>query len=77
MELDPETIRKLAKLTLETKPKEISCDDWLHRVGEYVEVRQAGGDLDERLRVVERHAAECRSCAEELEVLRGMLGEGG
>ena len=73
MELDPETIRKLAKMTLETKPKEISCEDWLHRVGEYVEA--GGAKLDERLEVVERHASECPSCQEELEALKGLLEE--
>ena len=76
MQLDPETIRKLAKLTLETKPKEISCDDWIHRVGEFVEA-EGRPDLDERLRVVDRHAADCPSCAEELEALRGLLGGDG
>ena len=73
MQLDPETIRKLAKLTLETKPDEISCDDWVHRVGEYVEASQRGEDLDERLKVVDTHAEHCKSCAEELDALRGMI----
>ena len=50
MQLDPETIRQLAKLTLENRPKEISCEDWLHRVGEYVEHTRRGDELDERLR---------------------------
>lgn len=75
MQLDPETIRKLAKLTLETRPGEISCDDWVHRVGEYVEASRRGEELDERLRVVERHGHDCPSCAEELRVLREMLEE--
>lgn len=76
MKLDPETIRRLAKLTLETKPDEITCDDWVHRVGEYVEAKRSGGDLDARLRVVEEHASSCTSCSEELEALRGLLEEG-
>ena len=75
MELDPETIRKLAKLTLETKPDEISCDDWVHRVGEYVEARRRGDTLDARLQVVDKHAEHCASCAEELDALREMLEE--
>ena len=74
MKLDPETIRKLARMTLETRPEEISCEDWVHRVGEYVEA--AGKEeLGERLRVVERHAAKCTSCAEELAALRALLDE--
>jgi len=76
MPLDPETIRRLAKLTLETKPTELSCEDWIHRVGEYVEATRRGAPLDERLRLVERHAAECASCEEELATLRTLLEEG-
>lgn len=77
MQLDPETIRKLAKLTLETKPEEINCEDWIHRVGEYVERTRRGEPLDERLRVVEQHGQQCRSCGEELEALRALLGDEG
>ena len=73
MNLDPETIRKLAKMTLETKPEHISCEDWIHRVGEYVEAQRSGTPMDERLRVVEHHTVECKSCAKELEVLRDIV----
>jgi len=75
MPLDPETIRRLARLTLETRPHELSCEDWIHRVGEYVEATRSGAALDERLRLVEQHAAECPSCEEELETLRRLLNE--
>lgn len=75
MKLDPETIRKLAKLTLETKPDEITCDDWVHRVGEYVEAKERGEELEERLRLVETHTEQCTHCAEELEALRDILEE--
>jgi len=59
----------------ETQPDEISCDDWVHRVGEYVEAQRRGDPLDERLLVVDKHTEECTSCAEELDALRGMLDE--
>ena len=77
MELDPETIRKLAKMTLETKPEEISCEDWVHRVGEYVEATRKGETLDARLRVVEQHGKDCRSCGQELEALKAVLEDEG
>lgn len=73
MSLDPELIRKLAKTTLDTKPKEISCEDWVHRVGEYVEAVAGDAEVDERLAIVERHAAECPSCADEMEILRDLV----
>ena len=76
MKLDPEIIRRLARLTLDTKPDELSCEDWIHRVGEYVEATRSGTKLDDRLRLVERHAAECPSCERELETLRKLLEDG-
>lgn len=75
MPLDPETIRKLARMTLESRPEGVSCSDWIHRVGEYVEATRRGAALDERLREVERHAALCPTCGEELAVLRALLEE--
>jgi len=75
MPLDPEKIRKLARLTLETRPEGICCGDWIHLVGEYVEATRRGRVLDERLLVVERHAKACRSCAAELEALRRLVAE--
>ena len=75
MALDPEKIRKLARMTLETRPEEICCGDWIHVVGEYVEATRRGRVLDERLLVVERHVNACRSCAAELEVLRKLVAE--
>ena len=75
MALDPEKIRKLARMTLETRPADICCGDWIHLVGEYVEATRRGRALDERLLVVERHAKACPSCAAELEVLRKLVAE--
>ena len=75
MPLDPEKIRKLARMTLETRPEGICCGDWIHLVGEYVEAKRSGRELDERLLVVERHAKTCRSCADELEVLRKLVAD--
>ena len=73
MQLDPETIRKLAKMTLRTKPNELSCEDWVHMVGEYVEATKQGTTLSERQAMVAEHAKDCFSCREELEVLRQLL----
>jgi hypothetical protein len=75
MTLDPDKLRKLARLTLETRPPEIGCGDWIHRVGEYVEATRQGRALDERLLAVERHAKACPSCAVELEALRKLVAE--
>lgn len=76
MELDPETIRRLAKLTLSTRPEELSCDDWVHLVGEYVEATESNAELTPRQKLVELHAEGCVSCQAELQALREILGNG-
>lgn len=75
MPLDPDTIRRLARMTLEARPDDVACADWIHRVGEYVEAQQRGQPLDERLQQVERHTRLCRVCAKELELLRALVEE--
>jgi hypothetical protein len=75
MKLNPDDIRRLARFTLDSKPDELTCDEWLHRVGEYVEAGAAGGSLSERHEQVARHVDACPSCAQELEVLRDLLRE--
>jgi hypothetical protein len=75
MQLDPETIRKLAKITLATRPDELSCEDWVHMVGEYVEASRRGAPLDDRHRLVANHTEECASCKQELDALRSLLDD--
>lgn len=73
MKLDPEDIRRLARFTLQSKPEELSCEDWLHSVGEFVEAERAGTPLEERHRLVAKHVEACSACAQELEALRELL----
>ena len=70
MKLTPEDIKRLAKLTLATRPEELSCEDWLHAVGEYVERDRDGVAPCERMQAVARHAELCPECADELEALK-------
>jgi len=74
MKLDPEEIKKLARMTLGSKPADVSCEDWIHMLGEYVEAAQSGGDLTtERMRIVWQHAQDCPPCMDELEALRPVV----
>ncbi len=74
MKLDPEDIRKLAKMTLDAKPEAVSCDDWVHMVGEYVEGARNGEDLaTERMRTVWEHAKDCPPCMDELHALEKLI----
>lgn len=75
MKLDPEDIRRLARFTLQSKPEELSCDDWVHMVGEFVEAEKTGGELSERHQLVAKHVEACGTCAQELETLRDLLAE--
>ena len=75
MKLNPDDIRRLAKFTLENGPDEVTCEEWLHLVGEYVERKHAGEPEDERTQRVARHVQKCTHCAEELELLEGLLGD--
>ena len=69
MKLDKQKLARLAEMTLNTRPDEISCDDWLELVSEYLEAVKTGKDIPDRLTEVRRHADTCPECAEELRAL--------
>lgn len=69
MKLDKQKLETLARLTLSTRPDEITCDEWLDLVAEYAEAVKAHCQPPERLAVVERHTAMCPECLEELQAL--------
>lgn len=70
MKLNPDEIARLAKKTVEAKPAYVTCEDWIHMVGEYVEARgQEGAVLSERMLIVREHARDCPDCQAELKLL--------
>lgn len=73
MKLSPEDIRKLAKMTLRTRPADMTCEEWVHAVGEFVEATRGGAEPPEELRDVLTHAEDCPECMDELEALRALL----
>ncbi len=73
MKLNPDDIRRLAKFTLESGPDEVTCEQWLHMVGEYVEAEQRGEADGPAHAQVAKHVAACTHCAEELALLRELL----
>ena len=75
MKLTPDEIRRLAKLTLATKPEGLSCEDWIQQVGEYVEATSRGDEPSESMRAVEEHALRCPPCMEELEAMRKLIAD--
>ena len=77
MKLDPEDIKKLARMTLQSRPADMTCEEWVHCVGEYVEATRDGAEPPEELRAVLVHAEDCPECMDELEALRALLAEEG
>ena len=59
MKLDHEKYRKLAGFLLKTRPEEMSCDEWIDRVGEYAERVLAGRPIPASLDEVVRHIEHC------------------
>lgn len=70
MRLTNEQLKALAEATLSVRPDEIGCDEWLDRVGEYLELTLRGEAVPERLRPVAEHVGLCPECREEFEAMR-------
>ena len=75
MKPELEKYRDLARFILETRPEELTCDEWLDRVGAYAEAALEGRPVPPSLDLVRQHMELCPDCAEEfralLEALRG------
>jgi anti-sigma factor RsiW len=59
----------LAQVLLLTKPEELTCDQWLEEVPEYVELHATGQEIPKRFSLLEHHLAICPECAEELKAM--------
>ena len=75
MKLSREQQKILAKMALATQPQELTCEEWLDRVGRYVEIVVAGKPVPPELSPVEEHLALCPECSEEFEALRRALSD--
>lgn len=56
-----------------TKENELSCDECLHRLSEFVEHKLQELQLDQALKDVEEHLATCGDCKEECERIRAAV----
>ena len=73
MKPDPESIKALLAATLETRPQEIDCLEWLDKADGYAELRKRGEAIPEDLELVHHHLAVCPECTEEFEALLDLL----
>ncbi len=78
MNIDPQGLRQLLKLTANTAEHELTCEESGELVHRYVEFRVSGkGELPEELRGVEQHLSVCPDCVEIVDaVIAAIRAEG-
>lgn len=71
--LSDEQARELAEVLLNTRPDELTCDEWLDRVGGYAEALAAGAPAPAGSELVAHHLSICPECREEFSALLAAL----
>lgn len=66
-------LRELASVLRLTRPDELTCDEWLDRVGGYAEAFACGHPPPTGCELVEHHLALCAECREEFDALVAAL----
>lgn len=62
-------LAKLVRMVNDTDEIEISCDDVLDLLDQYVELEARGENVAHLLPLVKKHLERCRDCYEEYEAL--------
>jgi len=70
---DPAIIVKLLQMVRNTDEIEISCDEVLDLLDQYVELQAGGEDLAVILPFVKKHLDRCQDCHEEYEALVSVI----
>ena len=71
--LTADQLRALAGLLAETRPHELTCDEWVDHVAGYTEAVLAGTPPPVEAELVEQHLALCPECREEFRALLAAL----
>ena len=71
-----ENLRVLAEVLRITRPDELTCDEWLDRVGAYAEAVAAGAAKPPGSELIDHHLEICPECREEFEALLAALRGG-
>jgi len=69
MELNIETLKKMARAIANTSDDEIGCDDCFEFIDIFVESELHGKNPAEAMPLVEEHLNHCMNCREEFEAL--------
>lgn len=73
MMLSPQQIEALLQMLSHTQSEELTCDEYLDQLAEYVETYLSGSSLPEGLRAIEQHLGLCNDCQEEFQTLLSAL----
>ena len=73
MALRPEQAKALLEMVLGTRDQEMTCDECVADLAEFVEVQLTGKPLSDALQAVQEHLERCRDCTDEYHVLRQAL----
>jgi hypothetical protein len=77
MATELEKYRQLARYLVQTRPVELTCDEWLDHVGLYAEHALAGTPAPASLDLVREHLELCPECDEEFRaILEALRDEG-
>lgn len=73
MKLNQKQIDNLLGLISHTREDEINCNECLHHLAEFAEIRLRNQPLPAALASVEHHLSVCAECREEYQALRDAL----
>ena len=62
-------LRKMVRTIATTRPDEIACDECFEQLDRFVEMKLAGEEIPEAMRLVQDHLDRCDDCREEFEAL--------
>jgi hypothetical protein len=69
MNLQPETLKRMVRNVLTTRPDEVGCDECFEKLDRFVEMTLAGKNAAEAMPLVQDHLNRCGGCREEFEAL--------
>ncbi len=73
MTLDLDTLKRIAREIITTRPDEIGCDECFEQLDRFVEMKLAGKNAAEAMPLVQDHLERCDDCREEFEALLAAL----
>ena len=73
MMLNPETLKKMVLILINTHSSVISCDECFDEIDHFAEIELVGKSAAEAMPLVQDHLKRCQDCREEYEALMAAL----